>query len=64
MEEDRTELNDLSSQQADRVASMSKEWFHIAKDVERLKGKSLAPVGNDIKKLGFRKDTSSGTTKK
>ncbi len=64
IDEDRTEMNDLSSQHPDRVASMSKEWFRIAKDVERLKGKNIAPVGKDIKKLNFRKDTSSESAKK
>ncbi len=54
MDEDRTELHDLSAEDPDRVAAMSAEWFRIAENVDRLKGKSLAPVGNSIKQLHFR----------
>ena len=64
IDEDRTELNDLSPQHPDRVAAMSTEWFRIAKDVDRLKGKNLAPVKKDLSPLSFRKDTSSGDAKK
>ena len=60
MNDDRTELNDLASAHPDRVQSMSSEWFQIAKDVERLKGKHLNPVRSGITPLSFRKDTRSG----
>lgn len=58
--QDRTELNDLSGQKPEHVATMEQEWFRIAENVDRLKGRALAPVGDNIKKLSFRKDTSSG----
>ena len=57
LDEDRTELNDLSAQHPERVRVMQTEWFRIAEHVERLKGKALAPV----KSLSFHKDTSSGS---
>lgn len=58
MDEDRTELNDLSKKYPKRVASMSKEWFHIAKNVERLNGRNISPVKSEAKKLSFSIDTS------
>jgi arylsulfatase A-like enzyme len=64
LDEDRTELNDLSKKHPERVAAMSAEWFRVAKDVERLGGKGLAPVGNKVKELNFRGKSASGTSKK
>jgi arylsulfatase len=64
MDDDRTELNDLSGQKPEQVAAMEKEWFRIAEHIDRLKGRALAPVGNKVKSLSFRKDTSSGSIKK
>lgn len=61
MDADRTELNDLSEQQPERVAAMQAEWFKMAKNVDRLGGRALAPAGDSIKSLNFRKDTSSGS---
>ena len=61
LDEDRTELNDLSGQQPERVAAMAAEWFRIAKHVERLDDRKLAPVRAEITPLGFRKETSSGS---
>ena len=61
LDEDRTELNDLSEQQPERVAAMKAEWFRIAEEVDRLKGRALSPVGDEVKSLSFRKDTSSGS---
>ena len=61
LDHDRTELNDLSAQEPQRVESMAAEWFRLARQVDRLKGRSLAPVGNRLKPLNFRKDTSSGS---
>ena len=58
LEKDRTELNDLSEKQSARVEKMSKMWFHIAKNKERLGKKGLVPVKDSIKSLSFRKDTS------
>lgn len=55
LDEDRTELNDVSEQHPERVAAMSKEWLRVAKDVERLGGRQLAPVAAKVKELNFRK---------
>ena len=63
MQDDRTELKDLSAKYPDRVAVMSKEWMRMAKDVDRLNPKQLKPVGKDLKKISFRKDTSSQVEK-
>ena len=62
--EDRTELNDLAGREPKRVATMAAEWFRIAKDVDRLKGRSLAPVRDQLTPLSFRRDTSSGSAPK
>lgn len=59
--DDRTELNDLSSREPQRVESMAAEWFRMAADVDRLNSRSLQPVGDQLRKLNFRKDTSSGS---
>ena len=64
LDDDRTELVDLSKQHPDRVTSMAAEWFRIAKNVDRLKGRGLAPVSRKLKPLNFRKDTSSGAAKR
>jgi len=61
IKKDRTELNDLSAKHPDRVASMSKEWFRLAKDVDRLSGRALLPTKDTFAKISFRKDTSSGS---
>ncbi len=63
MDEDRTELNDLSSEMKDRLETMSKEWFRMAEDVERLSGRHLPPVREEITSLNFRK-TEGGKSKK
>ncbi|NQU19912.1 MAG: arylsulfatase [Candidatus Nealsonbacteria bacterium] len=60
LDEDRTELNDLAGEQTQRVAAMSAEWFRMAEEVDRVKGRGLAPVRDEITPLNFRKDTSSG----
>lgn len=59
MNADRTETNDLADRHPDRVAAMSKEWFRLAENVDRLKGRQLGPVKTSRSKLNFRKDTSS-----
>ena len=59
LEDDRTELNDLSTKFPLLVEEMSKEWFKIAKNKQRLKPQALKPVKPGIKSLSFRKDTSS-----
>jgi arylsulfatase len=64
LDEDRTELNDLSRQKPERVVAMEKEWFRMAGHVDRLKGKALAPVRDRITPLNFRKDTRSGSAAK
>ena len=61
LDRDRTELNDLSEENPQRVAAMAAEWFRIAEQVDRLAGRALAPVGDGITPLSFRKDTSSGS---
>jgi hypothetical protein len=40
---------------------MAKEWFRLAKNVDRLSGRALAPTGTKVKPLNFRRDTSSGS---
>lgn len=60
IDEDRTESNDLAAVHPERVAEMQAEWFRLAKDVDRLQGKALAPVKKTISDLSFRKDTTSG----
>ncbi|MBA7609015.1 hypothetical protein ES703_16201 [subsurface metagenome] len=64
LDEDRTELNDLSEQKPERVAAMEMEWFRMAEHIDRLKGLALAAVGDSVKSLSFRKDTSSGSASK
>jgi arylsulfatase len=64
MDEDRTELNDLSGLQTERVAAMEAEWFRIAEHVDRLRGRARAPVRDSLTSLSFRKDTTSGSASK
>jgi len=64
LDEDRTELHDLSQRQPERVATMAAEWFRMAEDVDRLQRRQLAPVRDEITPLRFRKDTSSGSVAK
>ena len=58
LDEDRTELNDLAAKHPERVKAMAAQWFDIAKNTERLKGRHLSPVKGTLKELNFRKDTS------
>lgn len=58
LDNDRTELKDLSAKYPQKVSQMSKEWFNIAKNKDRLKEKALKPVKPEVKSLSFRKDTS------
>ena len=39
---------------------MAGEWFRLARNVDRLKGRQLAPVRNRITPLNFRRSTNSG----
>ena len=55
LDEDRTETSDLAAKHPEKVEEMAKEWFRLAKNVDRLKGKQLAPAGEELKKLNFRK---------
>ena len=59
LDEDRTETSDLAAKHPDKVEEMAKEWFRLAKNVDRLKGKQLAPAGEELKKLNFRKHLNS-----
>ena len=59
LDDDRTELKDLSEKYPQKVNKMSKEWFNIAKNKDRLKEKALKPVKPEVKLLSFRKDTSN-----
>lgn len=61
MEKDGTETKDLSAEYPQLVAKMAAEWFRMARDVDRLRGNQLAPVGDGLKVLNFRKDTRSGS---
>ncbi|MDA7915888.1 arylsulfatase [Verrucomicrobia bacterium] len=63
LKNDRTELKDLSAKFPKRVADMSKQWFDIAENKERLSGRQLNPVKDTLSKISFRKDTSSGEAK-
>ena len=58
IDQDRSETRDQAADFPERVAEMSREWFRIAKNVDRLKGSSLQPVRDDITKLNFRKPKS------
>ena len=58
MDADRTELHDLAAEQPDRVKAMSAEWFDMAKNLDRLEGKQLAEVKEELANIHFRKDTS------
>ena len=64
LDEDRTETNDLATKLPGKVEAMSKEWFRLAKNVDRLKGKQLAPAGEGLKKLNFRKYLNTEPKKK
>ena len=57
---DRTELNDLAAKYPERVKAMAAEWFRMAEEVDRLKGRQLAPVKDTLTSFNFRKDTSKG----
>lgn len=61
LDDDRTETNDLAQSDPERVEAMSKEWFRLAKDVDRLNGRHLAAVGKELKVINFRKDTRPGS---
>jgi arylsulfatase len=61
---DRTETNDLSGKHPERVKTMAKEWFRIAKELCRENGKRLTPPGNKLKELNFRKSPGSGKKRK
>ncbi len=63
IDHDRTELNDLSSRHPEKVEAMAKEWFRMAEEVDRLSGRQLRPVKDDLSKLNYRKDTRSGKAK-
>jgi len=63
IDQDRTESNDLSAKHPDRVNAMAKEWFRMAEEVDRLKGRALKPVKDKVSSLSFRKDTTSGKAK-
>ena len=56
--DDRTELNDLAAKDPAKVEKMATQWFAIAKDKERLKGKQLKPVKAKLtpQKFGVRRD--------
>jgi hypothetical protein len=43
---------------------MAAQWFDLAKNTERLKGRNLTPVRDSLSKLNFRKDTSNQLNKK
>ena len=53
-------MNNLAAEHPERVAAMAGEWFRLARDVDRLKGRQLSPVRNRITPLNFRRSTTSG----
>ena len=59
LRDDRTELNDLAADDPARVATMAEAWFKIAREQERLKGRNVAPVSDQIKEFSFRKPRAS-----
>jgi len=60
MTEDRTELNDLRQNHPERATRMIKEWFRIAKDVDRLKPGQLKPGNGRLSPLRFGKRNDPG----
>ena len=64
MASDRTELHDFSTEQPERVKAMSAVWFDMAENIDRVKGKQLAPVKEELSNIHFRKDTSSQLVEK
>lgn len=61
LDADRTELDDLAATERERALAMQAEWFRIAETIDRLGGGALAPVGQELTRLSFRKDTRSGS---
>ena len=55
---DCSDLLDLAAEHPDRVKALSAEWFDMAKNLDRLKGKQLAEVKEELANIHFRKDTS------
>ena len=60
MTEDRTELNDLRQNHPERATRMIKEWFRIARDVDRLKPGQLKPGSGRLSPLRFGKRNDPG----
>lgn len=58
--EDRTELNDLRQDHPERATRMIKEWFRIARDVDRLKPGQLKPGSGRLSPLKFGKRNDPG----
>ena len=58
--EDRTELNDLRQDHPERATRMIKEWFRIARDVDRLKPGQLKPGSGRLSPLKFGKRNEPG----
>ena len=58
--EDRTELNDLRQDHPERATRMIKEWFRIARDVDRLKPGQLKPGSGRLSPLRFGKRNEPG----
>ncbi len=60
--EDRTELNDLRKKQPERATRMIREWFRLAREVDRLKPGQLKPGSDRLSplKFGKRNDTGEG----
>ncbi len=46
--QDPTELSDLAAKHPERVRRMSREWFHLARDVDRLPERKLQPVKDEL----------------
>ncbi len=55
MDDDRTELNDLSSKYPERVEEMKAEWIEMGRELGRMPEKKLQPVKKELSKFNFRK---------
>ncbi|MFC7339586.1 arylsulfatase [Haloferula chungangensis] len=53
--DDPTELDDLAKEHPERVAKMSREWFRIARDIERLPENQLKPAKDKLTPLFSKK---------
>ncbi len=62
MAEDRTELNDLRKKHPERAQEMIREWFRVAREIDRLPERQLKPGSGRLSplKFGLRNDPGEG----